>query len=765
MRMRGAAALALLALTLSALPAEAAPRAWQRAETAHFIVVFEQEDRSAADQVLTFCEEVYGQVTAFFGSPPARKAKIPCVIHGSMDYANGSTTPFPGRIDLSLTAPSDHSMGARSESWLRIVFTHELAHFVHLGMDRGPFAALSRVFGSDVAMGSAIFLPGWMVEGATVNLETILTAGGRGRSPLFEIYSKAPVMEGDLFSLRQAGYDSSFPPPGRIYVAGHILVDHILTEFGADAFARIMDAYLAFPFFGPWAAIEKVTGKKAAAVYAEMKESLAGRYAPSAALAAGTRLTADAMADYRRPQATGRGLYLYRTSPDQVPAIVRLDPVTGEEEELARVALTDASSFSATADGETVYFASLAWDWRRPGMGEAVSDLYRLAVRTGKITRVTRGAHLWQPAVSADGLRLAAVQADGPYSSLVSVDPASGRVTELYARQGTNVFTPSFSPGGLSLAFTLNERGFQDICLLPLTGADAGKTRLLTGPDRNGEYYPAFLDEGRVIFSSDRTGSLCLYTVDTRSGDLAMVLEEPVAAISGIRDGSSLVYESYRSRGFCLRQVPLADLDTRAVDRPCRLPRRPLGGGRDPTSARMDRHDSRVEAVPRHRAAVRLVPVGPFHHLVGGLAGRGGRRAGAGRLAPGHLRVVTRPGVAPAQLPAPGRARSLLGAGKPPARWQRRHGLRGRGHRQRGGLRPAAADPSPRVAALPGREHRRVRARGPRLRGEPAGILPLRLRARTVVPGGQLEQVAEGCPRHQRALAGLARRARPVPDP
>jgi hypothetical protein len=566
---RRAAALLLAWIALAAARVGAEPaQGWQRAETEHFLFVFEPANRLAADQLLGFSEEVYAQVTGFLGSLPARSAKIPCIVHGNTDYANGSTSPFPGRIDLFVTAPSDHSMGARTGSWLRLLFTHELTHFVHLSMDRGPFAALSRVFGSDVAMGSAIFLPGWMVEGAAVNLETRLTEGGRGRSPLFEIFSKAPVIDDDLFSLRQAGYDSSFPPAGRIYVAGQILVDYLLEEFGPDALARIMEAYLPFPFFGPWAAIEKVTGRKAAVVYAEMKQALAARHAPAAALPAGALLTPDAVGDWRRPQATARGLYLYRSAPDRVPAIVRLDPASGKEQELARVTLTDAGSFSATADGATVWFTSLVYDWRRPGTSDAVSELYRMDAHTRKIARVTTGGRLWQPAVSPDGSRVAAVQADGPYSRLVSVDPATGAVTGLYSRPGTNVYSPAFSPDGGSLVFTLNDRGFQDICLLRVADEAHGSARLLPGPDRSGEYYPAFLDGQRVVFSSDRTGSLCLYVVDTVTGDLALVLEDPVAAISAVADGGSLVYQSYRSRGFCLRQVPLAGLEARPVAAP-----------------------------------------------------------------------------------------------------------------------------------------------------------------------------------------------------
>ena len=47
-------------------------------------------------------------------------------------------------IELYVTAPTDHFLGSRTESWLKILLTHELTHYVHASMDRGFFYALSR---------------------------------------------------------------------------------------------------------------------------------------------------------------------------------------------------------------------------------------------------------------------------------------------------------------------------------------------------------------------------------------------------------------------------------------------------------------------------------------------------------------------------------------------------------------------------------------------------------------------------------------------
>ena len=65
--------------------------------------MYEPADQASADELASICEDVYAKVTGFFRSYPK---KIPVVIRGRLDYANGLTAPFPGRLELIVTAPS-----------------------------------------------------------------------------------------------------------------------------------------------------------------------------------------------------------------------------------------------------------------------------------------------------------------------------------------------------------------------------------------------------------------------------------------------------------------------------------------------------------------------------------------------------------------------------------------------------------------------------------------------------------------------------------
>ena len=575
-----AAAFPLLLALFMAAPASAQAARWEQAETEHFLFIYEPRDRASADELLDFCEEVYTQVTGFLGAYPA---KVPCILRGRQDDANGVTQSFPSRIDLYLAAPTDHFLGARTESWLRALLVHELTHFVHQSMDTGFFHALSRVFGQGVSSYSFEFLPLWMIEGPAVKAETLFTSGGRGRNPLFEILTSAPIEEGNLFSLAQAGYSSAFPPAGRKYAAGYALVDHLLAAYGEDAFTRIMAAYLAFPFFGPWAAIRKVTGKDAEAVFADMREALASKDAAVGPARGGSLVTPERIGDWTRPQATANGLYVYRRDPWSFPAIVRWDPATGTERVLLKVDLLDPFSFTATADGRTVYLSSLSTDRTRPAEEETIADLFSLDVGTDTARQLTRGAHIWHPAVSPDGSSLVAVQGSGSYTRLVSVDTGTGAMRVLFSRAGANVYTPVFSPDGRKLAFVFNLRGFQDVYAADFDALGEGSVPLedprsavadvnvsaaapVLGPDPFGEYFPAFLDDRQLLFCSDRSGRLALYRADLENGERALLQEDPVAAVSGTRDGDSLVYSSYGSRGWSLKESALSDLRATPID-------------------------------------------------------------------------------------------------------------------------------------------------------------------------------------------------------
>jgi hypothetical protein len=96
--------------------------------------------------------------------------------------------------------------------------------------------------------------------------------------------------------------------------------------------------------------------------------------------------------------------------------------------------------------------------------------------------------------------------------------------------------------------------------------ANTGAFEYVIGPDASGEYYPSWHGNGRLLFSSDRSGKLVLYEADLGTGDLVPLQQDPVAAFEGVVDAGTLVYGSYSADGYCLKRALLAP-EMAALDR------------------------------------------------------------------------------------------------------------------------------------------------------------------------------------------------------
>ncbi len=603
---------AIMLASLSPLPAEAerapqrdpapirlppAPfRGYRQIETHHFVFVYEPQDVESARRLASFAEQVYDRLTRFFRSKPEH---ITCLLIGRTDAANGYFNPLPPHhIGLYLASPDTPAIGARSEDWLRLLFIHELTHYVHLVYERGFFHALSRLFGPTAASGDGAFLPGWAVEGTAVTTETLFSNGGRGRNPYFELYYRALLLEQRMFGLGEAGYDSYGRPEGRVYIAGYLIIDYIVRHFGEEAFYRIHDDFVRFPFVGMEAAVHRVTGSTIPEIWASVLDELRQRYADASLLPVGALMSPAHEGDFYLPVPAGGALYEYRDLPDRRPAIVRVDPQTRRATTVVEVRLTDPSSFSITSDGSIIAFSAYSVDATVAGGPETVSDLYLFDTANRRTIRLTNNAHLTQPAIAPDGSRIVALQRIGTHRRLVSITlrgtSADAGLRLLYSDRNTDLFNPTFSPDGTTLAFVRNRDGRQTVAiakidnLAPLELSADRAVALQPDIDWNGsvpreaaavhpgeEYYPSFDGNHRVIFTGDADSRLALYTVDIDSGETRRLLTDRVGAARGIRYAGGVLYESYAHAGATVRfqsggdltSTPVAAADTGGADR------------------------------------------------------------------------------------------------------------------------------------------------------------------------------------------------------
>lgn len=114
----------------------------------------------------------------------------------------------------------------------------------------------------------------------------------------------------------------------------------------------------------------------------------------------------------------------------------------------------------------------------------------------------------WHP-----GGQLLAYNTFGPESRIVVHDLRNGRTRDFGAQRNVTNLTPTFTPDGRSLVYSISTENGADLYLMPLDG-DAFPRRVTVG--RGSENVgPSFSPDGnRVAFTSDRTGSPQVYITD-----------------------------------------------------------------------------------------------------------------------------------------------------------------------------------------------------------------------------------------------------------
>lgn len=531
-----------------------------------FRVIFEPEDANTAAEVLAIADSVFERITAYLDYAPSER--IPVVIYGDTASANGYFSPYPPHVGLYVASPTGPWLGAQTESWIEALFLHELTHYIHLTRPIGLFGRLKPVFGPLLPSASVLFMPGWAIEGPTVNAETIYTAGGRGRNAFFKMGWVAPVLEGDLFTYDQAGTSSAYPPEGRIYTAGYMIVDHLYDEYGDRAFIDLNREFQAWPVLGMRRALRRTTGLRAGEFFNSMEEALLEEYAPRRLLPAGEPFSPPAETGVWQFLSAGdAGVYTYVRSHREPGALYLLPWGADAPQRITPLSPLDSDSIAVSPDGRTAVAALDAIDFAGEGSTVGYSDLMLFDLESGRSRRLTSHRRLYHPRIGPDG-RIFALERVGSYSRLVEIDPESGALATRYAPTRRSIFTPALSTDGGMIALVENDRGRQDLLILETRGFTA--VAVVGAPGPAAEYYPQFVTaEGgeQLWFGSDRDGDLALYAAElagTGSSSEATtvtrlvgtpILRDRVGAFVGTPTPTSdIVYGSYRSNGYVIRR-------------------------------------------------------------------------------------------------------------------------------------------------------------------------------------------------------------------
>ncbi len=181
------------------------------------------------------------------------------------------------------------------------------------------------------------------------------------------------------------------------------------------------------------------------------------------------------------------------------------------------------------------------------------------------ITRVLQIARpIMSPAWSVDGRRLAYVSFEFPgRSAIVVQDLVTAERRKLVSIEGTNG-APAWSPDGKRIAMSLSHRGSPDIYMVDVA---SGRLTQLTNVSSI-ETEPEWLDNGRILFTSNRSGSPQIYLHDINRNDAARRLTfegRYNAGASASPDGSSFAFIHEQDGNFRIAVQSLESRVTRVL--------------------------------------------------------------------------------------------------------------------------------------------------------------------------------------------------------
>ena len=563
--------------------------------TAHFVIYFHQGDDRLAQRLAAIAEDTWRALERPLGVTPPPLTHV--VLADQTESANGYATPLPyDTIVIYPVWPSGSEFDF--DDWLRLVFTHEFTHIIHLDRSEGWARVVRSVFGRMALGFPNIFLPIWQIEGLATYEESIITGEGRLHAGDFRAIVDEAARQHALEPLdRVNGGLTDWPGGVAAYAYGVGFHQYLVDRFGAERLAALADATArSIPYTGS-RAFGRIYGTSLATLWREYEASLRGNVGPlptaegTASRPSPTDADAPSPTDARDQKITRlthqgfqvSGPRFDRFACTGCPADVLYSAINPNGfPSLYRVALDGSEPHpvttryfgSTTAIGrEAVYFDQMEVR-RNTGV---YSDLYEWSRRTGRVRELTREARLFDPDLSPDGQTLVCVQNRPGQRDLVMVrlpaprslewkpDTTSGAlaygalaIDTLVAEADSHFNAPKWSPDGRTIAVERHRLGaMPEIVLVDV----ATKTTRVLATDAHTRFTtPAWRPDGEAVVSAaapaDQTFNLVELAVDG-SGTRQLTHTAGGATWPDVSpDGQRIVFVGYTTDGDDIFSMP-----------------------------------------------------------------------------------------------------------------------------------------------------------------------------------------------------------------
>lgn len=398
---------------------------WQQINTDSFRIIFPAAVQGQAKRIAGLLDQMRIAYTQGIGN---KLDKVNIVLQPYTTVSNAYVGLAPYRSEFFMTPPQD-VFGLGANNWANNLAIHEFRHVQqYSNFNRGGSAFMGALFGqAGRAVANALAVPDWFFEGDAVVNETVLSAQGRGRLPLFmngyRVLHEAGRKDG-YQQLRNGSFRKYYP---NHYALGYLLVQSGKRNYGADIWEKVTGsaaAYssLIYPF---QSSFKKQTGVTYKSFVQQSLQTLQSEWAKQSTPQVQwlSKAVKGDVVDQLYVYPTDEGVVYLQKSRSRVPAFY-LNDLKGNVQRVATRSIAVDDYFSYR-NGRLI-FAAFHADKRWGNRDFTDIRVLRLADRQEQVIR--SNVKLFSPDISADGEQIVATHvSDADSSALVLLD-AKGNV-------------------------------------------------------------------------------------------------------------------------------------------------------------------------------------------------------------------------------------------------------------------------------------------------------------------------------------------------
>ena len=482
----------------------------------HFDVYYYPEEEAHLDDVVAYAEHAYELLSRRFNHELSKRTPI-IFYQTHAEFEQTHITPFflpegvaafaepaKGRLVLPVDDPPDE---------LRKLITHEVTHIFEFDF----------FFGSRVGGAFRAQPPGWLMEGLAEHMAENLTS-------LDEMLLRDTVLTDTVPTLIQMAANRGFFVD---YVLGQVVWDYIYEQHGIEGMRLFLSEVRRDLGQNVEHDLERAFNISPQEFNNQFREYLRERYLPN---------------QLRHQEADEFARNVLESIPARERPFVFTPMLSPDGSQFAAI------SFDVRTLNLDIYRFDMATGARQKNLTAGLHGDYEYIIGQGVTVGFRAGNDLsWSP----DGDTIAFFARTGPSRTLFLVDAQSGRVLHKKRFELDQTLSPSIGPDG-KIVFGGHLNGVRDVWIYdPSDDSLANLTQ-----DELYDYAPIWSPDGRsIVFASHVLGAKKLFRIDLarpqQRVQLSFGLSNETQA-SFARDGSKLYFTSDRTGTFNLYSMELA---------------------------------------------------------------------------------------------------------------------------------------------------------------------------------------------------------------